>query len=54
MLHNCEELAELQQALSKWGRGKPDRDNILLELKHVKFVMNNIQNWILDYDWGDE
>jgi len=55
MIHNMEELAELQKELSKWVRGNPRPDKILKEMKDVEIALENVRKWYLfDYDWPKE
>jgi len=46
MVHNIEELAELQKELTKWVRGKLRKDKLLEEIQDVKIAIENIEKWI--------
>jgi hypothetical protein len=46
MVHNIEELAELQKELTKWVRGKLRKDKLINELNDVYIAIENIEKWI--------
>jgi hypothetical protein len=46
MVHNIEELAELQKELTKWVRGKLRKDKLTQELNDVYIAIENIEKWI--------
>jgi hypothetical protein len=45
MLHNMEEMAELQKEVSKWGRGTPRFDKMDKEINDVEIALANIKRW---------
>lgn len=45
MVHNMEELAELQKEISKWVRGIPRVHKLEEEIRHVYVVLANILDW---------
>jgi hypothetical protein len=46
MVHNIDELAELQKELTKWVRGKLRKDKLIQELNDVYIAIENIEKWI--------
>ena len=46
MVHNMEELAELQKEISKWVRGSIRRDKLIDEINDVEIALVNLRNWL--------
>jgi NTP pyrophosphatase (non-canonical NTP hydrolase) len=46
MVHNMEELAELQKEISKWVRGSIRRDKLIEEINDVEIALVNLRNWL--------
>jgi NTP pyrophosphatase (non-canonical NTP hydrolase) len=46
MIHNVEELAELQKEISKWARGYIRQNKLEEEIKDVLISIENIQKWL--------
>lgn len=49
MIHNVEELSELQKEISKFARGKGDFSNIVTEIEHCMVAIKNLQLWMERY-----
>lgn len=45
MIHNIEELAELQKELTKFLRGKLRREKLIEEIADVEIVLKNIKKY---------
>lgn len=46
LIHNIQELGELNHALTKWLMGKADWDNINEEIEHAEFAINNVKQYL--------
>jgi hypothetical protein len=46
MVHNMEELAELQKEISKWVRGTPRMVKLEKGIMDVRIAIDNIEKWI--------
>lgn len=45
MIHNIEELSELQKELTKWLRGGLRKEKLNKEIKDVEIALKNIKGW---------
>lgn len=45
IVHDIEELAELQKELTKWLRGKLREDKLKEEIEDVKIAIRNIEHY---------
>ena len=45
MIHNIEEMAELQKELTKFLRGKLRREKLIEEIADVEIVLKNIKKY---------
>jgi hypothetical protein len=50
MLHNVEELGELQKEIIKFARGKLRPRNMRQEINDVNIAVGNIQIWIAKFE----
>jgi hypothetical protein len=50
MLHNVEELSELQKEVIKFARGKLRLRNMRKEINDVNIAVGNIQLWIAKFE----
>lgn len=46
MVHNIQELGELSHAVTKWLLNKPDFDNIVEEIEHAEFAIDNLKEYL--------
>mgnify|MGYP001636544259 CR=1 FL=1 len=46
MVHNIEELAELQKEITKWVRGDLRIKKLIEEIEDVEIALNNIRKYL--------